>query len=176
MFFGCGFVKKTSFISGSGPTRSDIPWWDDIWTYRRILTFYNSGQNENLTSFPLLVRLNSSRISYGATQDNGEDLRFIDEDGSTVLDTEIEVWNESGESVVWVNVPQIATSSMSDYLMMYYWNSGVLDGQDAKRASGIRISSWSGTVTSSQPAVRTSSIVPAARATARARIWNPVTW
>lgn len=133
MFFGCGFIEEVSFLSGSSePTRSEIPWWDDTWTYRRILTFDNSLQAENLTSFPLLVRLNSSRISYGATQDNGEDLRFIDEDGSTVLDHEIEVWNKSGESVVWVNVPQIDATSTSDYIMMYYGNSGAPDGQDAQ--------------------------------------------
>jgi hypothetical protein len=120
---GCGYVAETNFVADtSGPTRSDIPWWDDAWSFRRMLTFYNSGQTEDLIDFPVLIRLTSSRISYGATQNSGEDIRFIDADGSTVLKNEIELWNESGESIVWVKVPQIDGSSTTDYIMMYYGN------------------------------------------------------
>jgi biopolymer transport protein ExbB len=130
---GCGFVEETSFLTGSsGPTRSDIPWWDESWSYRRMLTLDNSGQSEDLAEFPVLVRLASSRITYASVQDGGEDLRFIASDGSTVLSHEIELWNESGESIVWVKVPQIDGLSDSGYIMMYYGNDGVIDGQDAQ--------------------------------------------
>lgn len=133
MLSGCGFVEESNFLTGSGgPTRSDIPWWDDNWTYRRMLTFDNSSQTEDLTDFPVTVRLSSSRINYGATLDNGEDIRFIDADGSSVLSHEIETWNEGGESIVWVKVPQVDGSSNSDYIMMYYGNGSAPDGQDAQ--------------------------------------------
>ncbi|MBN2323306.1 MAG: DUF2341 domain-containing protein [Spirochaetes bacterium] len=129
---GCGFIEETSFLSGSGgPTRSDIPWWDDSWNYRRMLTLDNSGQSEDLAEFPVLVRLSSSRIDYTAVRNGGEDLRFIASDGSTVLSHEIERWNESGESFVWVKVPQIDALSDSGYIMMYYGNEAADDGQNA---------------------------------------------
>ncbi len=130
---GCGFLEETSFLTGSsGPTRSDIPWWDESYEYRRMLTFDNSGQTADLVDFPVLVRLNSSRVSYASVQDNGEDLRFIASDGSTVLSHEIELWNESGESIVWVKVPGIDGLSDRGYIMMYYGNDVAGDVQDAQ--------------------------------------------
>jgi len=93
------------------------------------LTFGNGAQAEDLAEFPVLVRLNSSRIDYGRVQNGGEDLRFIDADGSE-LSYEIERWDEGGESVVWVKVPQIDGLSNSDYIWMYYGNDSISDGQD----------------------------------------------
>src|SRR5688572_18497256 len=39
-------------------------WYDSSWQYRRKITFDNSDQAENLSNFPVLVKLNSSRINY----------------------------------------------------------------------------------------------------------------
>jgi len=99
------------------------------WQYRRNLTLDNSAQSENLMNFSVLVVLNSTRINYGQTQNNGEDLRFTDADG-TLLAYEIEEWNENGNSYVWVKVPQVDGSSSTDYIWMYYGNSGASDGQN----------------------------------------------
>jgi len=79
----------------------------------------------------VLVVLNSARINYTRARANGEDLRFIDADGTTVLSHEIEVWDPSGLSYIWVNVPQVDANSSSDYMMMYYGNPSAADGQDA---------------------------------------------
>jgi hypothetical protein len=125
----CGFFEEANFLNPG--SRSGIAWWNEDWEYRRQLTFNNSGQAEDLSDFPVLITLNSSRINYSYTQDNGEDLRFIDADGSTVLSYEIETWNESGESIVWVKVPLIDGSSASDYIMMYYGNNGAAGGENA---------------------------------------------
>jgi hypothetical protein len=73
--------------------------------------------------------VNNTRIDYGATQNSGQDIRFVDPD-DTVLSHEIENWNESGESIVWVRVPQIDSLSNSDYIWMYYGNDSVGDGQN----------------------------------------------
>ena len=100
------------------------------WPYKRKLTFNNSSQSENLVNFPVLIKLNSSRIDYSNTQNSGQDLRFYDADGITLLAHEIESWNESGDSYVWVKVPQIDGSSSADYIWMYYGNDGASDGQD----------------------------------------------
>ena len=66
--------------------------------------------------------LNSTRIDYSKTQDSGEDIRFLDPDG-TQYDYEIEgTWSESGTSYVWVEVDIVDANSQSDYMYMYYGN------------------------------------------------------
>ena len=105
-------------------------WWNTSWSQRKQLTFNNTGQAENLTNFAVLVELDSTRINYALTQNAGQDLRFVDADG-TVLAHEIETWNESGTSYVWVSVPQIDASSGSDYIWMYYGNASAPDTQNA---------------------------------------------
>lgn len=101
------------------------------WGARRKITFNNSASGTNLTDFPVLVKVDSSRIDYSKTQSSGQDIRFVDpSDPNTVLPYEIETWNESGDSYIWVKVPQINASSTTDYIWMYYDNASASDGQD----------------------------------------------
>ena len=123
-----GFVTYGTQTSVSG-TYSPT-WWDSDWQYRKKITFDNAGQAENLTDFPVLVKLNSSRVDFAKTQNGGEDVRFIDANNVTLLPHEIEQWDESSNSFVWVKVPQIDASSTEDYMWMYYGNTTALDGQD----------------------------------------------
>ena len=58
-------------------------WWDTDWNERKKLTFKNADQTENLVDFPVLVVLDSPRIDYAKTLNAGEDIRFIDADGTT---------------------------------------------------------------------------------------------
>ncbi len=63
-----------------------------------------------LSNFPLLVRLSSTRQPWFNPADcgtGGADLRFTLADG-TLLAHEIDTWNPSGESFVWVNVPSLS--------------------------------------------------------------------
>ena len=63
-----------------------------------------------LSNFPLLVRLSSTRQPWFDPADcgtGGADLRFTLADG-TPLAHEIDTWNPSGESFVWVNVPSLS--------------------------------------------------------------------
>jgi heme-binding NEAT domain protein len=122
----CVALKPAVAIADS----HEVPWWDTDWRERSTLTFDNSGQTENLTDFPVLVKLDSGNIDYAKTQNAGQDLRFVDSDDTTELDFEIEEWNESGTSYVWVEVPQIDGSSSTDFIYMYYGNTGASDGQD----------------------------------------------
>jgi len=108
-------------------------WYDLNWLYRGVLTFDNSSQSENLTEFPVLVHLTSSNFDFAKAEDNGEDIRFTDSDGSDLLKYEIEEWDKSGEEAfIWVKVPQIDASSSTDNIYMYYGNSSALDSQDAE--------------------------------------------
>ena len=70
-------------------------------------------------NFPLLVRLSSARqLGFDPAKCgvNGADLRFALADG-TLLAHEIDTWNPSGESLVWVNVPSLA----ADTQVVAYW-------------------------------------------------------
>ncbi len=100
------------------------------WTRRIKLTFTNTAQVEDLVDFPVLVVLDDNHIDYTQTQAGGQDVRFVDPDG-TILAHEIEQWeDEYGNSYVWVRVPQIDGGSDSDYIWMYYGNPDIADGQD----------------------------------------------
>lgn len=124
----CGFIEETNFVQN---TSAPSDWWDTSWSNRRKLTFDNSSQTEDLSEFPVLVKLDNSKVNYSKTQNSGEDIRFIDQDKS-LLSHEIELWNESGESWVWVKVRQIDASSNTDFIWMYYGNASASDGQDAQ--------------------------------------------
>jgi len=104
-------------------------WWNSRWPKRRQLYFNMTDVAVNLTDFPLLVVLDQFKINYSITQDNGEDIRFVDADG-TVLSHEIEKWDESGESFIWVNIPILDGNSDDDYMYIYYGNESESDGQD----------------------------------------------
>src|SRR3989338_10499575 len=108
---------------------------DSSWAYRKKITFDNTDASlgvtsENLTNFPVLVKLSSSNIDYTKTQDSGQDIRFTDTDGSD-LAYEIEKWDETGTSWVWVKVPQIDINSSTDYIYLYYGNTSATDHQQA---------------------------------------------
>jgi hypothetical protein len=120
------FDASENTTGGSGAAT----WWNNSWTKRRKITFNNSAQSENLQNFPVLIKLDSNRIDYTNTQDQGQDIRFVDSDDGTLLPHEIEKWNEAGTSYVWVKVPQIDGSSSTDHIYMYYGNTGASDGQN----------------------------------------------
>jgi len=73
-----------------------------------------------LTDFPVLVRISPSRITDFAYADslvaNGGDLRFKAADG-TPLSFEVDTWNTSGESLVWVKLPSMENGT--EFAMFY---------------------------------------------------------
>src|SRR3989344_3817573 len=107
-----------------------VGWWNTSFANRIKITFNNTDSAENLINFPTLVLLNSTRINYSLTQNSGQDIRFIDADNTTSLPYEIEIWNESNYSYVWVKVPQIDAGSTGDYIWMYYNNATTGDAQN----------------------------------------------
>ncbi len=101
------------------------------WAKKRTITLNTSTINSSLANFPILIRLNTSNITYNdfdsptdsPTPTTRYDLKFYDADDVTPLDYEIESWNESGESIVWVRVPTL--QSGTDTIYMYYGKSDV---------------------------------------------------
>ncbi len=109
--------------------------WDlSAWSYRRKIFFDNTLTNlgvepENLIDFPVLVKLEDGvNIDYNKTNIDGSDIRFVDTDG-TELSYEIEQWDETGDSFVWVKVPQIDVGDQ-DYIFIYYGNGLAIDNQN----------------------------------------------
>jgi hypothetical protein len=111
-------------------TSSSNNWWNSNWGYRKKLTFNNTDQDEAMVNFPVLINLSSSNFNYSKALANGSDLRFIDADGSTVLKHHNESWDTSGYSNIWVNATNIAASSSTDYIWMYYGNSDAGNVED----------------------------------------------
>ncbi len=90
--------------------------------YTRSLTVRLSSippPSAELANFPALLRLsmNIPNFSYADfKQANGADLAIVDEDG-TELAYEIDTWNRSGESLVWVKIPRLTKNTK---LTVYY--------------------------------------------------------
>jgi len=103
-------------------------WWNSSWNYSKELTFDNSDQSENLTNFPVMVRLTTSNFDYSKCNADGSDIRFVD--GLTELSYEFDLWNNTGESILWVNVPQIDGESYTDSIDLYYGNENAVSGED----------------------------------------------
>ena len=83
------------------------------------------SETEITTGLPALVRLSESAIDgfdYGDfSLANGGDMMFVDEDGNP-LPHEVDTWDESGESLVWVKLPSTAAGTT---ITMYYGNGAV---------------------------------------------------
>ena len=79
--------------------------------------------SETLTGFPVLVRLSTaiSGFSYEDISSDGSDIAFGTDDGNTITPYpfEIDTWNPSGTSLVWVRVPSLAAASSFN---LYYGN------------------------------------------------------
>lgn len=108
---------------------------DTSYIYRNKIYFDNTDDNlgissETLTNFPALVKLDSTKIDYSKINDDGSDIRFTDSDGNDIP-YEIETWNESGTSIIWVSVPEIEADSDSTYVYMYYGNALAVDHQQS---------------------------------------------
>ena len=60
-----------------------------------------------LTDFPVLVKLTPGRVNYAQLQPDGSDLRFYQ--GATQLAHEIESFDATGNSFIWVKVPNVTS-------------------------------------------------------------------
>lgn len=107
------------------------------WKLRQQIAFDNTGRPA-LNDFPVLIKLHATatdaiNIDYARTQDHGEDIRFIDGDGR-LLSHQVDSWDESGYSYVWVKVPMIDGASNADSITMYFDNPHAADGSSLSSA------------------------------------------
>ena len=86
----------------------------------RTLVFDNSASRVDLVDFPVLVALDPTKIPYDAIVDPATRLRFFDPDTGQDLPFEIERWDPTGRSDVWVKVPRIDARSTTDHIVMFF--------------------------------------------------------
>lgn len=63
--------------------------------------------DETVSDFPVLVRIPAASPIYDTAGTDGGNLRFTDSLGLNDYPHEIDTWNTSGESLVWVKIPQL---------------------------------------------------------------------
>jgi uncharacterized protein DUF2341/concanavalin A-like lectin/glucanase superfamily protein/purple acid phosphatase-like protein len=123
-------ANQVTLSQGSSPA-----WYNAAWKYRQQLALNNTTSNlgvtsETLTSFPVLVKLTSSNFNFSNAQSQGQDIRFTDSNGTSILNYEIEYWNSGSQQAdIWVDVPSITTNSTYS-IYMYYGNSSASDAQN----------------------------------------------
>lgn len=96
--------------------------------YRAKFTVSGYAGFAPLENFPVLVRLSAaspSGFDYAACAVDGSDLRFSDADGN-VIPHEIEKWDMTGESLVWVKLPEMDAGTT-----FWMWYGGVAAAANA---------------------------------------------
>jgi len=67
---------------------------------------------------------------YQYTQEDGDDLRFADSDGTTLLNHYTELYTASGQNAkIWIKVPEIPASSTKD-IYVYFGNASATSGSN----------------------------------------------
>jgi len=108
-----------------------LNWYDSNWTYRREISIDPSKIDDILTNFPMAVMFSSSTVDFTHFKDLGEDIRFTQSDGETLIDFEQERFASTTDGAVyWVKIPSVSSSATTTFYM-YYGNAAASDGQNA---------------------------------------------
>lgn len=113
----------------------------DDWTLRRPVDVDRSWLTEPLSDVPILVVLNSANFDFGATRPGGDDLRFAATDG-TLYDYEIDEWNPSGESLVWVTLDSLPPGATPARFWIYYGQPAAPAGEDSATWRASYVGVW----------------------------------
>ncbi|WDP92941.1 MAG: DUF2341 domain-containing protein [Desulfobacter sp.] len=112
-------------------------WWNEEWQYRKKVSLNTTGAGadiqQNLMEFPVLIRLHSGNFDFTRVKENGEDLRFVSGDDTTLLKYHIESFDSIDEiALVWVKVPALSGSAAQEAVWLYYGNENAVAGGDSK--------------------------------------------
>lgn len=105
------------------------PWYNSAWLYRLKITIDSGDVDAALTNFPILVYLDSTRITWTYVQDDLDDIRFTSDDEVTLLDYDLESYTANDEAWLWVRLPTISNTIDTDFYL-YYGNTGASSGED----------------------------------------------
>ena len=109
------FMETDNFtVAGTIPVTSVTLWaWDDSDKYLDSLGYHakitiNATNETPLVNFPMLIKIREGMpkgFEYKYANPDGSDIRFIDSEGN-LLAHEFDTWDTTGESIIWVKVPQ----------------------------------------------------------------------
>ena len=114
----------------------------DLTDYAMKIEFTVSGDFSDVSDFPVLVRLAENspvNFSYAACAEDGSDIRFFDRSGTVAYPYEIDTWNPSGESLVWVRLPSAAKGAS---FVMCYGRSGQTSASDGATVWSDYVGVW----------------------------------
>jgi biopolymer transport protein ExbB len=102
-------------------------WWDRAWTVRKPIVIDTSDAALNpggpVEPGAVLVRLHGGNFNFAAAREDGADLRFVAEDGETVLPHHLESYDAlMNEGFVWVGLPEIPAGGQTT-VWLYYGNA-----------------------------------------------------
>ncbi len=119
----CTFVLGSTFLLlSAGPLRA-ANWYDSNWTYRKKISIDSTDVPGTVTNFPVLVSITDTDLRDDA-QNDGDDLLFTSDNGTTKLDHEIEAFDgATGLLLVWVKVPTVSSSTDTDIFLYYGYAS-----------------------------------------------------
>jgi hypothetical protein len=92
------------------------------WKFSRkiMVNTVAAGVNENVTEFPLLVRLDAKNFNFSEAQTDGRDLRFAKANG-TPMSFKIERWDVLAKRAeIWARMDTVQGKSADQYLNMYW--------------------------------------------------------
>ena len=95
----------------------------------KVVVGYDANRS-TLANFPVLVRVPTATAS--ECRADGADIRFTSADGETVYPHEIDAWNPSGESTVWVLLPEMKNGTM----FVMEWGDADYTGPETPLAKG----------------------------------------
>ena len=104
-FRSFGIAACVAALIGATACADPVDW--SAYEYSFTITFPGYTSSATLTDFPVLIRISRDRNAFKYSKcrvANGGDLRFSDANGN-LLSHEIDTWNPTGESLVWVKVP-----------------------------------------------------------------------
>ena len=96
-----------------------------LWADAKHVTLSCRGYSGSttLTNFQILVKLTEGAggFSYSDCEENGADLWFTDASGATVYPHEVDTWDPSGESFVWVCIPEVVPAAQGTTSFTMHW-------------------------------------------------------
>lgn len=97
--------------------------WLTGWTYRKQITVDNTSNSNALTDYQIRIDLDNTNFNFSKANSNGSDIRFTDDDETTLLSYWIEKYdNTNQKAIIWVKIPSISANSTKT-IYLYYGNA-----------------------------------------------------
>lgn len=131
---GNELIQNLSIQSGQQTLVDNL----SAWAHQGILTASYGGLKltENIRSYPILVRLDSSNFNFSQAQSGLEDIRFSKMDG-TPLAYEVESTDAiQKQAAIWVSLDTVPAAKDSLQFKMYWGNNKANSRSDARLVFG----------------------------------------